>query len=143
MKLFQLTNSIALKFPAVLGLFVRGLGSFGQPHSIKSEVEHFINNDMVIMGFNDDGYPAGFCIVKIPMGLQDVPQVVHIHSEGSRVFTRALVALTLDTVKKKGYTKLRAINGSKASDAVWQRTFRHKDWSIKPVKTVFDFEVTK
>lgn len=142
MKLFQLTNSIALKLPSVLGLFARGLGSFGQHPTIKAEVTKYIENDIVLIGF-EDNEPTGFCIVKLPFGLQDVPQVVHIHSEGSRAFTRALVSLTLDTVKKKGYTKLRAINGSKASDAVWQRTFRHKDWSIKPVKTVFDFEVTK
>lgn len=86
---------------------------------------------------------VGFALIEWPTSPLDVPQVVHFYSEGSRRATRALASYILDTVKKKGYTKLRAVNGSAASDEVWTRTFRHEGWEIKPVKTVFDFEVVK
>lgn len=83
---------------------------------------------------------AAFCIIRMPQNALDIPQVLHFYSEKPALRSK-LVAHVLDFVKEKGYNKLRAINGSGFPDDVWQRAFRHKDWEIKPVKTVFDFEV--
>ena len=91
--------------------------------------------------FNDK--PVGFALIAWPVDKLDIPQVIHFYSEGPKHITKLLVGHVLDTVKKKGYTKLRAINGSGAPDDIWTRAFRHEGWEIKPVKTVFDFEVTK
>lgn len=83
---------------------------------------------------------AAFCILRMPQKALDIPQVLHFYSEKPGLRS-ALVSRVLDFVRKKGYNKLRAINGSGMPDEVWQRAFQHKEWEIKPVKTVFDFEV--
>lgn len=85
---------------------------------------------------------AAFCILRMPQKALDMPQVLHFYCEKPSLRTK-LVAHVLDFVKNSGYNKLRAINGSGFPDEVWQRAFRHKDWEIKPVKTVFEFEVKK
>lgn len=82
-----------------------------------------------------------FCILRMPQNPLDIPQVLHFYSEGTALDRHSLVSRVLDFVKEKGYTKLRAVNGSEASDEIWKRAFKHKGWEIKPVKTVFDFEV--
>lgn len=81
----------------------------------------------------------GYCILALPQTPFEHPQVLHFYSENKAV-TRKLVAQTLDFVAKRGYTKLLAVNGSGAPDAVWTRAFRYEGWRIKPVKTVFEFE---
>jgi hypothetical protein len=83
---------------------------------------------------------SAFCILYIPQTIFETPQVLHFYSEKPHM-RRELVDAVLDFVKKSGYTKLRATNGSGADDEIWKRAFRHKDWTITPVKTVFDFEV--
>lgn len=83
---------------------------------------------------------SAFCILRLPQKPLDTPQVLHFYSEKPGLRS-ALVGRVLDFVREKGYNKLRAINGSGFPDEIWQRAFRHKDWEIKPVKTVFDFEV--
>lgn len=85
---------------------------------------------------------AAFCILRMPQSALETPQVLHFYSEKPHLRAK-LVVHVLDFVKNNGYNKLRAINGSGMPDEVWQRAFRHKDWEIKPVKTVFDFEVKK
>jgi hypothetical protein len=85
---------------------------------------------------------AAFCLLAMPQNALDVPQVLHFFS-AERSQRRELVGKVLDFVKKSGYNTLRAINGSSVSDDIWTRAFRYKGWKIKPVKTVFEFEVEK
>jgi hypothetical protein len=125
-------------------LILRGMKPFfsATDAQIMQEVRR-IDTAGGFLAAKEDGQPVAFALIVWPDSYLDSPQVVHFYSEGSRKATRALVGHVLDTVKKKGYTKLRAINGSALSDAAWARTFRHDGWEIKPVKTVFDFEVVK
>lgn len=125
-------------------LFLRGLKPFFPVSNseILSEVAKHVNNGGVLVGY-EQGAPVAFCIVILPTSPFDIPQVVHFHSEGTKATTHSLVGSVLDFVKRKGYNKLRAVNGSGAPDAIWTRAFRHEGWEIKPVKTVFDFEVKK
>lgn len=85
---------------------------------------------------------TAFCIVMMPQKPLETPQVMHFYTE-KPALRRALAREVLDFVKSKGYNKLRAINNSGAPDPVWVRAFRQTGWEIKPVKTVFDFEVVK
>jgi hypothetical protein len=123
-----------------LALFYRGLSGFtSDPKVIEAEVRSNIQEHAVFAG------PHSFCMIWLPKSdaLEKIPQVLHLHSEGGRQETRALVDAVLNFVRDKGYNTLRAVNGSGRRDDVWARTFRHKDWTQKPVKTVFDFEVKK
>lgn len=83
---------------------------------------------------------TGFCILHLPQTALESPQVLHFYSEkpGDR---SALVQAVLDFLKRKGYNKLIGINRSGFPDDVWTRAFRNSGWEIKPVKTVFEFEV--
>lgn len=108
---------------------------------IREVAKHVLENKVFV--YDEAGEPVGFCILYVPKGPLDTPQVMHFYSEGSKKATHALVGRVLDFVKEKGYNKLTAINGSTASDEVWTRAFRHEGWEIKPVKTVFQFEVVK
>lgn len=83
---------------------------------------------------------AAFCIIRLPQKALEMPSILHFYAEKPSLRVK-LVSHVLDFVKNSGYTRLRAINGSGFPDEVWQRAFRHKDWEIKPVKTVFEFEV--
>jgi hypothetical protein len=125
-------------------LFIRGISPFfSVTHAeIIKEVAKRILAGGVYVKY-DKETPVAFAIIDWPKSALETPQVIHFYSEGSREQTRALVSHILDKVRDKGYNKLQAINGSSASDEIWQRTFRHKDWEIKPVKTVFEFEVKK
>lgn len=133
----------ALSIRSHYDLFIRGLQSFTTSESvIHSTVIEYANNHAVFVGYGDHG-PLSFCILFLPEpgGIEQIPQVLHFHSEGSRKETRELVSAVLDFVRKSGYNTLRAVNGSGRRDEVWLRVFRHNDWNIKPVKTVYDFEV--
>lgn len=123
-------------------IFVRGMsGSFSAtPREIITEVAQRVLLGGVFVKYRNT-IPVAFGIVDWPRNALESPQVLHFYSEGSREETRALVAHILDKVKQKGYNKLQAINGSGASDDIWTRAFRYKGWKIKPVKTVFEFEV--
>lgn len=123
-------------------LFVRGIQPFFPATSaeIIKEVAKHISKGGVFVNW-ERGLPVAFCIVVWPENALETPQVLHFYSEGSRAATRQLVAYVLDKVKQKGYNKLRAINGSGASDDIWTRAFNYEGWEIKPVKTVFEFEV--
>lgn len=125
-------------------LFVRGMKDFFPATEIEilQAVARHINENKVFV-HNEGGKDVGFCILYMPKGPMDTAQVIHFYSEGSKIATHALVGRVLDFVKEKGYNKLTAINGSEASDEVWTRAFRHEGWEIKPVKTVFQFEVVK
>lgn len=83
---------------------------------------------------------SAFCILQMPKTPFEFPQVLHFYSEKPSL-TNPLVSKVLDFVKNSGYNKLIAINGSGIPDEVWTRLFHHKDWKIKPTKTVFEFEV--
>lgn len=123
-----------------MALFYRGLSGFSTDRSfIYEQLKTYIADHAVFAG------PQSFCILYLPdkNELQQVVQVLHIHSEGGRKETNALVGAVLNFVKEQGYNTLRAVNGSGRRDDVWARAFRHKDWTQKPVKTVFDFEVKK
>lgn len=85
---------------------------------------------------------AAFCLLTIPQTPFDYPQVLHFYSE-KPALRRALVGQVLDFVRESGYNKLQAVNGSKLDNEMWTRAFRHPGWEIKPVKTVFEFEVVK
>lgn len=125
-------------------LLVRGMSPFfsASPTEIIAETIKHIAAKGVFVGYEKD-LPVAFCIVHWPQNALETPQVLHFYSEGPRSTTQKLVGLVLDKVRQRGYTKLRAINGSSASDEVWKRIFHHDDWEIKPVKTVFEFEVKK
>lgn len=125
-------------------LILRGMRPFfsASDEEIMKEVIR-LDKDGGFLGAKEDKKLVAFALLVWPENKLEVPQVLHFYSEGSKKATRALVGYVLDTVRKKGYTKLQALNGSAASDAVWARTFRHEGWEIKPVKTVFEFEVTK
>lgn len=125
-------------------LILRGMHPFfsATDAEIMKEVAR-IDKRKGFLGAKEGGKMVAFALIAWPDTPLETPQVIHFYSEGSKTATHALVGHVLDTVKKRGYTKLRAINGSAASDAVWTRTFRHEGWEIKPVKTVFEFEVTK
>lgn len=125
-------------------LFVRGMSPFfsATPREIITEVAQRILQGGVYVKYQKM-IPIAFGIVYWPKNALETPQILHFYSEGSREETRDLVAHILDKVKEKGYNKLRAINGSGASDAIWTRAFRHEGWEIKPVKTVFEFEAKK
>lgn len=85
---------------------------------------------------------TAFVIIVLPQNPLQVPQVVHFYSEGAPQ-RRALVAKVLAFMKENGYNKFWGINGSGKSDAVWTRAFRHKEWKINAMNTVFEFEVMK
>lgn len=123
-------------------LFVRGMSPFFSATSreIITEVAQYILKGGVYVKYRNT-IPIAFAMVDWPKSALEIPQVLHFYSEGSREETRALVSHILDKVKEKGYNKLRAINGSGASDNIWTRAFRYEGWKIKPVKTVFEFEV--
>lgn len=125
-------------------LFVRGMSVFfsATPAEIIKEVAKLILAGGVYVKYRKE-VPIAFGIVYWPKSALETPQILHFYSEGSRVETRALVGYILDKVREKGYNKLRAVNGSGSDDAIWTRAFRHEDWEIKPVKTVFEFEVKK
>jgi hypothetical protein len=127
-----------------IDLIIRGMKPFFpvDDEAIMKEVRR-IDKSGGFLGAKEKGSLVAFCLVEWPSSPLDIPQVLHFYSEGSKKATHALVGHVLDTVKKKGYTKLRAINGSGAPDDIWQRTFRHEGWEIKPVKTVFDFEAVQ
>lgn len=126
-------------------LFLRGMKPFFQASDaeILKEVAKHINLGGVFVKYNLQNAPVAFCIVAWPDNVFETPQILHFYSEGSKAQTRALVRHVLDKVREKGYNKLHAINGSGAPDEVWTRAFRHEGWEIKPVKTVFEFEVVK
>lgn len=123
-------------------LFVRGMSPYfsATPAEIMREVASRVLQGGVLVNY-EKGLPVAFCIIHWPTNALDVPQILHFFSEGGRETTRKLVSSVLDKVKQKGYNKLRAINGAGISDEVWKRVFHHDDWEIKPVKTVFEFEV--
>lgn len=123
-------------------LFVRGISSFfsAKPEEIIKEIAKRILDGGVFVKYRKE-IPIAFGIVHWPQNVLETPQVVHFYSEGTKVETRALVGYILDKVKQKGYNKLRAMNGSGADDEIWTRAFRYEGWEIKPVKTVFEFEV--
>jgi len=125
-------------------LFLRGLRPFfpASDAAILAEVVKHIGRGGVFMAYSA-GAPVGFAIVAWPENALETPQVLHFYSEGPAAKTHELRGYVLDAVKKRGYNKLRAINGSGAPDEVWTRAFRHEGWEIKPVKTVFEFEVVK
>jgi hypothetical protein len=125
-------------------LLLRGMRPFfhAQDNEILQEVVK-IDKQGGFLGAKEAGKLVAFALIAWPDSHLDIPQVIHFYSEGKRSTTQALIGHVLDTVKKRGYTKLRTINGSAAPDDVWQRTFRHEGWEIKPVKTVFDFEVVQ
>ena len=125
-------------------LFLRGMRAFfpATDAEIIAEVVKHIGRGGVFVVYADNT-PVGFAIVAWPENALETPQVLHFYSEGSKAKTNQLVGHVLDAVKKRGYNKLRAINGSGAPDEVWTRAFRHEGWEIKPVKTVFEFEVLK
>lgn len=127
---------------SIRDLFIRGMKSFfsATDAEILKEVAKHIKLGGVFVMYGPNG-PVAYCIISWPSNPLEIPQVLHFYSEGSKAHTRALVRRVLDKVKEKGYNKLRAINGSGAPDEVWTRAFRHEGWEIKPVKTVFDFEV--
>jgi hypothetical protein len=133
---YQITLDAELILPPIRALLERGLKDVGSP-----EVD--LGVDTVLMTFDDDFNPKAFVIIALPVFSHDqnVPQIVHFYSEGPRQLTRHLVTETLDFIKEKGYNLLRAVNQSGAPDAVWERVFRHPEWEIKPVATVFDFKV--
>lgn len=120
-------------------LIVRGMKDFfhASPEAILRELGEGVRSGKYRVFFHSN---SAYCIIQLPSSPFEVPQVVHFYSErpGSR---GALVSAVLDFIKQSGYTTLRAVNGSGVPDETWVRTFRHKDWNIKPVKTVFDFEV--
>lgn len=122
-------------------LLIRGISPFfsASPNEIIVEVAKQILAGGVYIKYRKE-FPIAFGIVDWPKSALETPQILHFYSEGSREETRALVAYILDKVKEKGYNRLRAINGSGASDDIWTRAFRYKGWEIKPVKTVFEFE---
>lgn len=124
-------------------LLVRGISPFfsATPADIIKEVAKRIGAGGVYVVNRKGGDPIAFAIVDWPQSALETPQVLHFYSEGTKGETRALVAHILDKVKEKGYNKLRAVNGSGAPDDIWTRAFRHEGWEIKPVKTVFEFEV--
>lgn len=124
-------------------LFLRGLKPwFNRPDKeLLETVAKHIKLGGVYLVSDKDKKPVGFGIVVWPNDAIEKPQVAHLYCEGSRSDTRRLVSHILDTVKKKGYNTLLAVNGSGAPDDIWTRTFRHEDWEIKPVKTVFEFKV--
>lgn len=123
-------------------LFLRGMKPFfpAKDAEIIGEVVKHISGGGVLVQY-EKGLPVAFCIIAWPANALETPQVLHFYSEGSRETTRTLVGYVLDKVRQKGYNKLRAINGSGVSDEIWARAFRHEGWEIKPVKTVFEFEV--
>lgn len=123
-------------------LIVRGMTPFfsAKPAEIIKEVVKYIPGG-VFVGYDKTEAPVAFCIVRWPQNSIETPQVLHFYSEGGHQITADLVSVVLDSVKAKGYNKLRAINGSGMDDEKWKRVFRHPDWNINPVKTVFDFEV--
>lgn len=123
-------------------LFLRGIEPFfsASKKEIIEELVRLVLTGSVFVHY-ETGTPVAFCIVHWPKSALETPQVMHFYSEGSRASSRALVVHILDKVKQKGYNKLRAINGSGVSDDIWTRAFRYKGWEIKPVKTVFEFEV--
>lgn len=123
-------------------LFLRGLKPFYAAKDndlIKAVIENIHKRGVLVQ--YEKGIPIAFCIIAWPENALEVPQVLHFYSEGSRASTRTLVGSVLDKVKQKGYNKLHAINGSGASDEIWTRWFRYDGWKIKPVQTVFEFEV--
>lgn len=123
-------------------LFLRGLNPFYSAKDgdlIKAVVENIHKGGVLVQ--YEKGTPIAFCIIVWPESALNIPQILHFYSEGSRVSTRTLVGYVLDKVKQKGYNKLQAVNGSGASDDIWTRAFRYEGWKIKPVKTVFEFEV--
>lgn len=135
-------NASSMNIPSIKQLFSRGLATFTDDEGLKERtVLEYAQNHAVLVGF--DVGPYAFCILHLPDegAIEQIPQVLHFYSEGKRAQTRELVSAVLDFVKREGYNTLRAINGSGRRDEAWLRVFRHKDWNIKPVKTVFDFEV--
>lgn len=122
-------------------LFIRGMKPFFKVSdgAILKEVANYVRKGGVLLQ-SDKGKPVGFCIIHWPVSALDIPQVLHFYSEGGRALTQKLTGAVLDKVRRMGYNRLRATNGSGAPDDLWTRTFRHEGWEIKPVKTVFEFE---
>lgn len=120
-------------------LFIRGMRDFfpASDKEILTEISNGVQDGRYKVFLHD--FDA-FCILYMPQNVFDVPQVLYFYSEKPGI-RHALVGQVLDFVKKKGYNRLRATNGSGASDDIWTRAFKHEGWEIKPVQTVFDFEV--
>lgn len=127
----------------MLDIFLRGLRPFFHrpDRELIETVAKHIKLGGVFVSCNQNNEVVAFAIVLWPSDALEVPQVAHFYSEGSREETRKLVSLVLDRVRKRGYNTLLAVNGSGAPDAVWSRAFRHTDWEIQPVKTVFEMKV--
>lgn len=123
-------------------LFLRGL----KPLSDRSEreileaVAKHIKLGGVFVSY-DEEKPVAFAIVLWPADALEKPQVAHFYSEGSRSASIRLKNHVLDTIRKKGYNNFIAVNSSGAPDEVWTRLFGHKEWKMKPIRTVFEFEV--
>lgn len=122
-------------------LIIRGMRGFfpASDSEILREVAEGVKSGRLKVFISEN---AAFCILTIPQNKLDYPQVLHFYSE-RKGLRGALVARVLAFVKKIGYNKLQAINGSGMDDEIWTRAFRHEGWEIKPVKTVFEFEAVK
>lgn len=123
-------------------LFLRGLKPFfDRPdRELIETVAKHIKLGGVFMSY-ENKKPVGFAIVVWPQDGIEKPQVAHFYNEGSRKSAIRLRNHVLERVRERGYNSLLAVNSSGAPDEVWQRAFQHKDWEIKPVKTVFEFKV--
>lgn len=122
-------------------LFLRGLASFSRPdREVLETVAKYIKARGVLVKYVS-GHPRAFCLIHWPEDALSSPQIMHFYSEAPRSATRHLISRVLDVIRERGYSRFNAVNGSGVDDAIWLRVFRSKDWTIKPVKTVFEFEV--
>jgi hypothetical protein len=123
-------------------LLLRGLKPWfnRSDRELLETVAKYIKLGGVFMSY-ENKKPVGFAIVLWPEDAIEKPQVAHFYSEGSRSSTRKLISHVLDRVRQKGYNTLLTVNNSGARDDIWSRAFRHKDWEMQPVKTVFEMKV--
>lgn len=123
-------------------LFLRGLRPwFSRPDRelLEAVAKHIKLGGVFV--YSENKRPVAFAIVLWPADGLEKPQVAHFYSEGSRKATTALRDYVLDKIRERGYNSFLAVNGSGAPDDIWKRTFRHKDWEIQPMKTLFEFKV--
>lgn len=147
-RIVELRNPKALMMPNVMGLLKRVLKSdaFLNPVELSDAAEDLLafviqDNQFMFLGAENGDFKSMMLVSAITSPLFPLPFIIADYNEGTRSLHREMKTFAVDRLVGLGYTRVMAMNGTAASDEVWQRAMALPGLNVIPLGTIHTVEI--